>query len=189
MGSRGVISPTGSKRLKSKNTSDKIEADIHEAMVNTNPHFGEGEEWRTNCQRCVYAYELNRRGVKCEAKPSILNGIDPCSLSWENVMVNQTWDKVGSRSRRITIQNIENKMKEFGNGSRGIIYLKWKDGESHVFNVENVGGKIKYIEAQSAKEIKVKNYMKIAKPSSVKLSRIDNLEPNWYLIDQAIERK
>lgn len=190
MGGRGVISPTGSNRLRNrKKSKGKVEASIHEAMVNTNPHFGEGEEWNKNCQRCVYAYEMNRRGVKCEAKPSILDSTDVCSLGWDKMMKNQTWDKVGSRNRKTAIQNIENKMKEFGDGSRGIIYLKWKDGESHVFNVENVGGKIKYIEAQKGTEANIKSYMKIAKPSSVKISRIDNLEPKWYIMEQAIERK
>jgi hypothetical protein len=168
---------------------DVPEVCIEDAMANTNSNFEKGEEWRTNCQRCVYAYEMNRRGVVCEAKPSILDEIDYCALSWENVMKNQTWKKVGSKRRKSAIQNIENKMAEFGDGSRGIIYLKWKDGRSHVFNVENTEGKIKYIEAQSGKEIRIKSYMRLANPTTIKLSRVDNLEPNWYIMNQAIERK
>lgn len=189
MGSRGVISPTGSKRLKNNKANDKIEAEIHEAMVNTNPHFGEGRQWEENCQRCVYAYEMNRRGEKCEAKPRILNDKDILDSQWDIVMQNQKWDKVGASQEKTVVRKIEKKMKKYGKGSRAIIYLQWKQGLSHVFNVENVNGKIKYIEAQKGIEIHINDYVSASKTSSVMISRVDNLSPKGYILDNIIERK
>ena len=36
-------------------------------MKHPNPHYGDGEEFRVNCQSCVVAYELRRRGLPVEA--------------------------------------------------------------------------------------------------------------------------
>ena len=114
---------------------------IEQAMVATNPNYGKGREWQVNCQRCVYAYEMNRRGVSCYAKPRILNGPDNVAASWYKVFDGQTWQKVGSRSAKKTISNIEDSMAGFGDGSRAVVYVKWKNSKSaHVFNVERVAG-------------------------------------------------
>lgn len=36
---------------------------VDEALAGSNPHYREGREWQQNCQRCIYAYEMQRRGI------------------------------------------------------------------------------------------------------------------------------
>lgn len=36
---------------------------VDQALKDTNPHYSEGREYQVNCQRCVYAYEMGRRGI------------------------------------------------------------------------------------------------------------------------------
>lgn len=94
-----------------------------QALAATNPNYSTGYEYRVNCQRCVYAYEMNRRGELCEAKPKPLTSRgrpdwanDDTGKHWDEMMEGQTWDKVGSRSRPRTISNIDGKMAEYGEG-------------------------------------------------------------------------
>ena len=63
-------------------------------------------------------------------------------------------------------------MKSFGNGSRGIVKIP-----GHVFNVENIGGKITYLDAQTNTIYNSNNvFSRIGKKSSeIQLIRTDNL--------------
>lgn len=45
---------------------------VDEALAGSNPHYREGREWQQNCQRCIYAYEMQRRGYDVEALPPYL---------------------------------------------------------------------------------------------------------------------
>ena len=47
---------------------------VDEALAGSNPHYREGREWQQNCQRCIYAYEMQRRGYDVEALPRIFDG-------------------------------------------------------------------------------------------------------------------
>lgn len=49
---------------------------VDEALAGSNPHYREGREWQQNCQRCIYAYEMQRRGYDVEALPRIFDGTD-----------------------------------------------------------------------------------------------------------------
>ena len=49
---------------------------VEEALAGANPHYREGREWQQNCQRCIYAYEMQRRGYDVEALPRIFDGTD-----------------------------------------------------------------------------------------------------------------
>ena len=63
-------------------------------------------------------------------------------------------------------------MKKWGKGSRGIVQIP-----GHVFNVENVGGKIRYVEAQTGKKYNSKDVFANlkGKTSGIYLTRTDNL--------------
>ena len=52
----------GSSSASSKGNTDAARAAALAASV-VNPHYESGAlKWKINCQRCVYAYEMNRRG-------------------------------------------------------------------------------------------------------------------------------
>lgn len=159
-------------------------------MAATNPNYSKGREYQVNCQRCVIAYEMNRRGIPCEAKPKVLDGIDDVSRHWGELMEGQTWSLVGSQSRDETIRNIEAEMRSYGDGSRAVIYVTWKDGKSaHVFNVENANGRLTYVDAQVSIMVDIKDYISRSAPTMTRISRVDNLRPNPKYIDGTIKRK
>lgn len=166
-----------------------------QALAATNPHYAEGREWQVNCQRCVYAYEMNRRGELCEAKPRIMDGNRPArddeiAQNWRNVMQGQTWDRVGSRGKQRTISNLDGKMAEYGEGSRAVVYVTWRGGRSaHVFSAERIGGETRYFDSQTGKVVDISDYIGSAMPTRTMLSRIDNLVPDPRYIDGCITRR
>jgi hypothetical protein len=162
----------------------------NEALANTNPNFNKGREYQINCQRCVYAYELQRQGYDVEAKPRVMNGKDPMDNgTWKNGFENQTWEgSLGTRNTSVE-KNIVSKMQGWGDGSRGIVYVAWKGGNAHVFNIENKGGKVSIFDGQVGKSYSLSDYLSLAKPSSTMLSRVDNLKPNNNVLQYAVKKK
>lgn len=177
----GIDSALG-KRVKPKTPQ--------EALDNTNPNYNKGSEYRRNCQRCVYAYELQRQGYDVEAKPRIINGKDPMENKvWMNGFENQTWERNLGTKNTVVERNIVGKMQGWGDGSRGIVYVAWKSGNAHVFNVENIGGKVSIFDGQSGQSYKLSDYLSRAKPSSTMISRVDNLKPNANVLKDAVKKK
>lgn len=186
----------GSSSGFSNNRSDKYSGDgpgkdsPYYAMTETNPNFSTGTKAYTqNCQRCVYAYELNRRGVDCEATAKLEHN-DEFAPNWRNVMKGQTWSSVGSTSRDKVVRNIEQQMQSYGEGARAVIYVAWNNKEktAHVFNAEYINGSVHYIDAQVGDVVNIKNTINAARPTKTYISRVDNLEPN-DIIEKAIIRR
>ena len=72
-------------------------------------------------------------------------------------------------------------MKNFGNGSRAKIYVKWRGrNEAHVFVAENIEGKILFLDPQSGKE-DVSHYFAFAEKCYMHMCRIDNLKFSDYI--------
>ena len=62
----------------------------------------------------------------------------------------------GSTSQKKTQANLEAQMKSFGKGARAVVRIP-----AHVFNCENVNGKIKYVDAQTRKNTHRAMYLRI----------------------------
>lgn len=152
---------------------------IDNALRNVNPnHSYDYSEYSENCQRCVVAYELRRRGYDVTALPTYKGD----TLPQVNFYGNGKWQmafrgaksvKVGSTSTAKTQKNLEAKMKSYGNGSRAVVRIP-----GHVFNCENVNGKIKYVEAQTGKKYTSNNVFKnltSSQSKQVSIIRTDNL--------------
>lgn len=59
-------------------------------------------------------------------------------------------------------------------GTRGIVYIRWHSGGAHVFNVENVGGKVRFVDGQPTPPVMdASNYFKLG--SNTKYLRLDDL--------------
>ena len=132
-----------------------------------------------NCQRCVPTWEMRRRGYDVEAMPYL--GKDEKSNGpyhkWKDVFQEADWKgNLGSRNSTVQ-QTVVDMVSSWGEGSRGEIYCAWKGGSAHVFAVENVGGKVRFLDPQTG-EMDVSYYFKEMKPSKTKIARIDNLEPS-----------
>ena len=147
---------------------------IQEA-IKANPFYstrGAQGDFTDNCQRCVTAYELRRRGYDVVALPTYANDTLPAGNKWMGAFKGAKAIDVGSTNPQKAQANLEAQMKSFGNGSRGIVKIP-----GHVFNCENVKGKIRYVDAQTNTIYNSNNVFSLLGKSakSVQLVRTDNL--------------
>ena len=75
----GKIKEKVSKDIVEKTLGIKkgAELTIEDAVKGANPNYHSSHDYKINCQRCVQAYELRRRGydVVAKPKPSVNNKI------------------------------------------------------------------------------------------------------------------
>ena len=197
MGGRGASSSGGggnttlSPTLRAVFGKQGKPQSIDSVLQNTNPNFSTGgTPYRTNCQRCVYAAELGQRGFDVEALPKADRNTDPFNNgNWRNGFVGQTWEgNLGNRTAAVE-SNIERKMSDWGEGSRAIVYVQWKIGSAHVFNVNNEKGKTVAYDAQSGRRVSLSNYMSQTKPTATMISRVDNLSTPTDLLQYAVKKR
>jgi len=164
---------------------------IEQAYKSANPNYGHGRQYSENCQRCVFAYEMLRRGYDVEAKPALLNGRDTLPYAdnprgWKAVLENMQTVKMPSRK---TIENMDSQMASWGDGARAIVRVKWKGRNyGHVFIAEQQNGQTVYIEPQTGRTANINAYMDQAVKGRTELVRIDNLKPT-QLIDDCVKRR
>lgn len=167
------------------------QADIWSAMKDTNPHFYEDKKWQYNCQRCVFAYEMQRRGYDVEAKPRIFDGTDMLPYGdspngWKHVL--NGMEQVNMPSRN-TIAKMDEQMAKWGNGARAIVRVTWKGNRSgHVFVAEQINGQTHYIDPQVGRYINIKHYMDEAIKGKTELLRMDKATPT-QLLEKAVQRR
>lgn len=141
--------------------------------------------YTANCQRCVVAYELRRRGYDVTALPTYDGDTLPTALlrgnvkwgRWQGAFRNAKPESVSGKASEDVVNNIKSKMKGYGNGSRAVVSVTYKNRSSgHVFNVEQRKGKTIFVDAQSGERLWAKNFMDIVDRSTVTLTRTDNLK-------------
>lgn len=149
-------------------------------IKSTNPLFSSGREYQINCQRCVPAYEMRRRGYDVTAKPRIMTGTDDTAAHWQSVFDGAQWLACSSGSG---VTQVTNQLKAWGDGARAEIYVAWKGrgGGAHVFVGENFGGTVQFFDPQSG-SMDVSHYFKYAKTGHTLICRIDGLDPTDYIL-------
>lgn len=167
---------------------------LAEAASGANPYYNPSyDAYTANCQRCVVAYELRRRGYDVVAQPTYLGDTLPQVAHrdqsggganngrWMGAFQNARVVDVGSRNpsvakaRSEVQENINSQMRKWGDGSRAVVQTFWSQGGGHVFNVENRHGRIVWVDAQPGKYVSQKRYTGNMRPDSVGLVRTDNL--------------
>ena len=124
---------------------------IDKALEGTNPKYNSSWGYKNNCQRCVQAYEMRRRGYPVEALPKKKrnNKIIWGSESFGNYGMNQKSFNSGFTFNQ-TKQQIFDELANAPNGARYSVYIKWNKGsDAHVFVAEKVNDVVKYIDPQS----------------------------------------
>lgn len=167
---------------------------ISSTAKKANPNYSKGREYQVNCQRVVYAAEMLRRGYNVEAKAAILNKEDKLASHWKEGFKNQTWERMGNfgDTESTVEKNIISTMKGYGPNARGVIYVAWKNGGAHVFNVEtDSNGNVRAYDGQTGNTSKtlLHQYIQEAHAPFVRLSRIDNLKPNTSILRRMIKMK
>ncbi|MFI7573362.1 toxin glutamine deamidase domain-containing protein [Micromonospora sp. NPDC049497] len=157
-----------------KRAARKVEKRIADDLARVNPKFDTSTpHYSANCTHCVQAYELRRRGVDAEATAlpdrfHLFRGRPLADL--ENA-----WGRTFTPGAR---GDIEKAFETFGPGSRGVVYAKWQGNGAHVFNVENVGGTVRFVDGQNA-GVDVASYFDIAKDTS--FVRLDDVPTPSHL--------
>lgn len=169
--------------------------------------YGEGREFSVNCQSCVVANELRRRGYDVTALPNLKKeGNIPYELSgktnwaWIDPETMQTPEKkqaggqyvsgLDIKSRTLTQLNKElNELtKEAG---RYHIDFMWKDGKGgHIITVDRLeNGSIRIYDPQIGR---LGDWKVISKDISLKYGvnvlRVDNLLVNTDIIDRIVRK-
>ena len=127
---------------------------IEKALEGTNPNYNKSWGYNNNCQRCVQAYEMRRRGYNVEALPRKKrnNNILWGSECFENYGKNQRSFNCGFTFNQ-TKSQLFSELASAPDGARYSVYIKWNKGSSsHVFIAEKVNGVVKYIDPQSNKD-------------------------------------
>lgn len=186
MGGRGG-SYSRSSFLGPKGKPKTMEA----ALAASNPHYQEGREWQQNCQRCIYAYEMQRRGYDVEALPRIFDGSDRLpymydSNGWLSVMQGAKAVDMPSRN---TIRTMADQMADWGDGARAIVRVVWKGGRcGHVFIAEQSKMGTYFVDPQTGHYVDIHAYMNEAIKGRTKLVRVDNLKPT-ALLEKCVKKR
>ena len=126
---------------------------IENAVKGANPNYNVDRKYRVNCQRCVQAYELRRRGYNVEALPkpkgrSYISWGNECFIDSKTALSDRADSFFEMRQYK---QDIFDKLADSPDGSRHVIYAQWKRGGAHVFVAEKENGVIKFVDPQSGK--------------------------------------
>lgn len=211
IGTTDVLSDAEIKQIAGeKGISDSVQG----AAERTNPHYSEDEKWRYNCQRCVIAYEMRRRGYDVEAKPfpessdTLAYGDHP--RGWrhvfdgtENARLENTpkvklteEDKAQAEEAGITsgvaraAKRLGAQMKKWGTGARAMAYVAWKNGTgAHVFIAEQTSEGTKYVDPQDGRMLAVGDYLSKAILEKTELIRIDQAKPTGLLAEAVQKRE
>lgn len=147
-----------------------------------NPNYGKGKPWSDNCQRCGPAYEMRRRGFDVIAQPvSISEYYNPTSLMHRPFDVWESPSVIHCRGNDRS--EIEAKMREWGDGARAQIAVKWKNVPSgHIFIAEQKNGVTVFVDPQNGKT-HVNDYFNRIDLGSTEFCRIDNLQPSKRILE------
>lgn len=142
-----------------------------------NPKYGtEKKAWTENCQRCVPAYEMRRRGYQVQAKPrqpmADYLARHPFDV-WENPEV---FSCQGNGRDEIMAH-----MSRWGDGARAQVIVIWdRVASGHTFIAEQRGDSTCFYDPQSGEE-EVGYYFEHVQQGSVKIARVDHLRPSEYI--------
>lgn len=155
-----------------------------DACLNANPHFDRTmtyKEFTENCQRCVVAYEMRRRGYDVTAQPTYQNDVLPYGVPRPDGLRNARWMGAFQGAKPEAIGDspaaLKAAMQRYGDGSRAILQVQWAGGHSgHVVNVENRGGRILIYDAQIGKRYNAAELFAVVRKGKTQLVRVDNLK-------------
>lgn len=146
---------------------------VAEDIAATNPNFKTGlRKWTRNCQRCVPAYEMRRRGYDVVVKPRPATNNDELALrpwnAWKNVRPIAYTD----------VSQIETTMASWGDGARAQVVCVWQGGGGHTFIAEQQNGKTVFLDPQT-NDMDCSRYFKNVRAGAIKnvFYRIDKASP------------
>ena len=159
--------------LSRKQVSTTSDAD----MAACNPKYSKGGVYKNNCISCSLAYDLRRRGYDVEAASidttSAVNGSLPVQLGFYKGEKLKTFEVPNNPD--VAARQLTKYLLDYGDGSRGILRIRWKNGDGHaaVWEVDN--GSVVVRDPQNNTFVDLSDYMRRAK--TFYYFRTDNLDP------------
>ncbi|WP_428840682.1 toxin glutamine deamidase domain-containing protein [Collinsella intestinalis] len=157
-----------------------------------NPHFREGVEYQENCQRCVPTYELRRRGYDVDAMPAATSPgtEDLCYAPYS------AWCDPDVRATSGTgMEDIDAQMKEWGDGARAQVVVKWKGVDyGHTFVAERMDGQTRFYDPQDPSQDARFYFMDqdgtpLVEAGNTTFCRIDTLKPSSSIFSACHSRR
>lgn len=166
---------------------------IDDNVRNTNPAFNSKDpRYRQNCQRCVPAYVMRRRGFDVVARPATVNEAgklstkDKLYYEWKKVFKDANFEFYSGYDGGKT--EIIKQMELWGDGAIAEVrILKKNANEGHVFVAERVNGIVRFVDPQSG-NIDCESFFTNAALGGTMMARVDNLEPS-ELIELCIKNR
>ena len=159
--------------LSRKQVSTTSDAD----MTVCNPKYSKGGVYKNNCISCALAYDLRRRGYDVEAASidttSAVNGALPVQLGFykgEKLKMFEVPNDPDVAAKQFT-----KNLLGYGDGSRGMLRIRWKNGDGHAAIWEVNGGSVVIRDPQNNMMVDLSDYMRRAK--TFYYFRTDNLDP------------
>ncbi len=192
----GGETATQYRKIKKSNESvasvDAANRIIDDNVKSTNPAFDSGDpQYRQNCQRCVPAYVMRRRGYDVIARAATVNEHgklstkDKLYYKWKNIFQDADFDVYngydGGKAEIIA------QMEKWGDGAIAEVKILRKNNEAHVFVAERVNGIVRFVDPQSG-DTDCERYFTNAALGGTMMARVDNLEPS-DLIELCIKNR
>lgn len=150
-----------------------------------NPNYPHGgKPYRQNCGYCSAAYEMRRRGYDVIANPKELMYVS----DWQKLFKDCTPIPLKKSTTDVLMNDLIEKLPNFGEGARGSIFVQWKNTSyGHFFSWEVKNGQVMFIDGQNG-NVNAIDYFKDIKPTKTVCLRWDNLEPSDMIIDACKNR-
>ena len=146
-------------------------------MAACNPKYSKGGVYKNNCISCALTYDMRRRGYDVEAMPidttSATNGSLPVQLGFYKGEKLETYEVPNDPD--VAVKQFTKNIVSYGDGSRGMLRIRWKNGDGHAVVWEVNDGSVIIRDPQNNTIIDLSEYMRRAK--TFYYFRTDNLEP------------
>lgn len=145
-------------------------------MAACNRQYSKGGVYKNNCISCALAYDMRRRGYDVEAMPidttSAVNGSLPVQLGFYKGEKLETFEVPSNLDT--AIKQFTKNVVRYGNGSRGILRIRWKNGDGHAAVWEVNNSSVIVRDPQNNTVVDLLDYVRRAK--TFYYFRTDNLE-------------
>lgn len=153
-----------------------IDTNPNEDMAACNPKYSKGGVYKNNCISCALAYDLRRRGYDVESMPidttSATNGSLPVQLGFYKDEKLEIFEV--PEDPDVAMKQFTNRILKYGDGSRGMLRIRWKNGDGHAVVWEIDDSSVIIKDPQNNTMVDLSDYVSRAK--MFYYFRTDNLE-------------
>ena len=145
-------------------------------MAACNRQYSKGGVYKNNCISCALAYDMRRRGYDVEAMPidttSVVNGSLPVQLGFYKGEKLEVFEVPSDDEA--AMKQFSDRILKYGDGSRGLLRIRWKNGDGHAAIWEVSGDAVVIRDPQNNTIVDLSDYLRRAK--TFYYFRTDNLK-------------